>query len=125
MGEPGFRGLRVEQTAADTTARRPADDERNAGVSAVAIGHGGGLIDDLVEAAGNEVHKLHFCDRPHAHQSCADGVADDCAFTDRRVTDALITKLVVEAVGYLEGTAVSADIFTENKDGIVLFHLCS
>ena len=34
---------------------------------------GGRLIDDLVEADGREIRKLHLDDRPHAFDGGADG----------------------------------------------------
>ena len=73
VNEPRLGILRVIQPAADVAAARRADDDRHRGAAAVSIAQRRGLIDDLIEAAGDEVRELHFRDRTipaHAPRRC-------------------------------------------------------
>ena len=74
-----------------------------------------GDVDDLVEAAGDEVGELHLADRAHADDRGADRAADDRLLGDRRVDDALGTELVEQAGGHLERAAHRADVLAEQE----------
>src|SRR5579863_252273 len=69
--EPRFRAEGMERAAAHSTAGWPANDHRHRYAAApVKLAH---HIDDLVEAAGDEVDKLHFGDGAHPHDGRAHG----------------------------------------------------
>src|SRR5215831_13186033 len=107
--------------AVHAAAARAANDDRDAGAPAVAAFRR--EICDLVEGARNEVGELHLRNGTHTHQRSAYGCADDGRFRDRRVDDALFTKLFQHAGGDLECSAVNADVFTKDEDAFVLLHL--
>src|SRR6266705_3506536 len=76
--EPGFRAGGMEWSALDATAGGTTNDHRhgNTGAPVHLCCH----VDDLIEAAGDEVDKLHLSDGTHAHQRSAYGRADDSSF---------------------------------------------
>ena len=121
--EPGFGVLRMIETAADVTAARRADNHRHRRAAAVAIPEGRRLVDDLIEAAGDEVGKLHLGDRPVATERRADADAHDGRFGDRRVDHAHLAELVMEALRDAKSAAVGADIFAQDEDLRIAPHL--
>ena len=123
MDEPGFGVLRMIQAAADVAAARRANDHRHRRAAAVPIPEGRRLIDDLIEAADDEVGELHLGDGPIATQRRADADADDGRFGDRRVDHAHLAELVVEALGDAERAAVGADILAQHEDLRIAPHL--
>src|SRR3984893_16641837 len=84
--------------------------------AAVPISQRRGLIDDLIEAARNEIGKLHLGHRPVAALRRPDADADDRRFRDRRVDDPRLAELLEEAVGDAEGAAIFADILAQHED---------
>jgi hypothetical protein len=72
-------------------------------------------VHELVEAAGDEVGKLHLADRPHSLDRGAGGGAEDQVLGQRRVEHALGAELLGEAVGDLEGAAEGADVLAKQK----------
>ena len=83
LQEPGLRVLGVERAAGEAAARGQADDHRHR--DALAVVELRGDVDELVEAAGDEVGELHLADRPHPLDRGADGGADDRVLGERRV----------------------------------------
>ncbi len=75
LDEPHLGVLRMEGPAVNAAAGGRAHHHGDGGVPAIAAL--GGKIDDLVEAAGNEIGELHFGHRAQAHQPRANGCADD------------------------------------------------
>ena len=82
-----------------------------------------GDVDELVEAARDEVRELHLGDGLHALDRGPDRGADDHVLGQRGVEDAIGSKLLDEAVGDLEGTAERPDVLAEAEDGLVAAHL--
>ena len=76
----------------------------------------GDEIGELVEAAGDEIDELHFGDGAQAEIAHAAGRADDGAFADGRVDDALPAEFFEQAFAGLEGAAVDADVFADEDD---------
>ncbi len=77
MNEPAFGVLRMIQTAADVAAAWRAHDDGARHAAAGAIAQRGGLIDNLIETAGDEVGELHLRHRTVAALGRADADADD------------------------------------------------
>ena len=107
--------LRVIQPAAHVAAARRAHDDRHARPAAVPVPQRGGLIDDLIEAARDEVGELHLRHGPVAAQRCADADADDRRLRDRRVDDPRFAELLEQALRDAEGAAVFADVLAEHE----------
>ena len=111
------------QAASDVPAARRADDDRDGGTSSVPIMESRRLVDDLIEAARDEVGELHLGDRPVAAQRGADADADDRRLGNRRVEDAQLAELVVEPLCDAERAAVRADVLAEDEDFRIAPHL--
>ena len=90
--EPRLGVLRVKRAAGEAAAAgQPHGDVHR---QALAVVHLRGDVDELVEAAGDEVRELHLADRPHPDDRCADRAADDPGLRERRVHDAVGAELV-------------------------------
>src|SRR6266516_2936829 len=89
--EPGFRAGGMEWSALDATAGGTTNDHRhwNTGAPVHLCCH----VDNLIEAAGDEVDKLHLSDGTHAHQRSAYGRADDSSFSHRCIDNSFWSKL--------------------------------
>ncbi len=83
----------------------------------------GGEVDDLVEAAGDEIGELHFGDGTQSHESGADGRADDGGFGNGRIDDAPGAEVLQKSGGDFEGAAVFADVLADAEDVGVALHL--
>ena len=93
------------------------------GASAVPVAERRRLVDDLIEAARDEVGELHLGDRPVAAQRGADADADDRRLGNRRVDDAQLAELVVEPLRDAERAAVRADVLAEDEHFRIAPHL--
>src|SRR5687768_6389667 len=103
------------EPAADSAAARRADDDRHRRAAAVAVPQCGGLVDDLIEAARDEVGELHLRHRPIPAQRRADADADDGRLRDRRIDDAHLAELFEQSLRRAERAAVGADILPEDE----------
>ena len=119
--EPRLGVLRVERAAREAAAGGQPDGDVHR--QALPVVHLAGDVDELVEAAGDEVRELHLADRPHPLDGGADGAADDRRLGQRRVHHAVGAELVDEAVGHLEGAAEDADVLAHHEDALVGAHL--
>src|SRR5947209_15639152 len=100
MREQPFGTLRVERPAMDASTRRRTNHNGNARAPAVtALGR---KADNLIVAASDEIGKLHFRDRPQAHQARADGGAHNRRFSYRSVDDAALPESLEESGGNFE-----------------------
>ena len=104
------------QSAADVAAARRAHDDRHRRPATVPVTQRRGLIDNLIEAARDEVGKLHLGDGPVAAQRRPDADADDRRFRDGRVDDARLAELLEEALRDAERAAILADVLAEHED---------
>src|SRR5664279_3943712 len=109
--------LAVKGTAAGGAARRQADRD-GAGHSGAPMQRGR-LVDDLVEAWGGKVRKLHFDNRPHSLDGGAYRQAQHGVFAHGRV-DYPPGKSLRQGLGSLECAAKGPYILPVNKHaGIV------
>src|SRR5678815_4956309 len=115
-----FGVLRMKRSTVNAAATWSADHDGHS--SAPAIAALGSEVRDLIERAGDEVCKLHFRNRTHAHQCSANGSADNCRFRNGCIDDARFSELFEETSRHFERTAVNADIFSKDEDVIVSFH---
>ena len=115
VDEPSFGILRVVQPAADISAARRAHDDRACDAAAGAVAQCCRLVDDLVEAAGDEIGKLHFRDWPVAALRGADADANDRRFRDRRVQTTRFAELLDEAGGGAKRSAVRTNVLAEDE----------
>src|SRR5262245_17622981 len=107
----------MERTAVAAASARAANDYRYASAPTIAAFRC--EIRDLIEGARDKVGKLHFCDRPHSHQCCADCGSDNSRFRNRRVHDARLAEFFEHALRDFECAAVDSDVLTQHKDTIV------
>src|SRR5438270_9706273 len=122
MSEPGSVGLRVIETAADAAAVTDAQGDGASLGAGAAIAQLGGLLGNGVHGGGDEVDKLDLRHRTHASKRGADGGADDDAFCERRVDDAVWAELFDKSLGGLEGATHHADVFADDEDVFVAAH---
>ena len=73
VAEEGLGALGVVEPAADATALRGAQDERNVELSGGAVPYAGRLADNLVDRGPNEVGELDFGDGAHSVHRSAEG----------------------------------------------------
>ena len=66
---------------------------------------------------------MEFGDGPQAHQGRATSGADNRGFGDRRIDHTFWAELVDDAVSDFEGAAIGPDIFANEEDSGVAFHL--
>src|ERR1700721_122329 len=111
----------MERAAMDAAAGGAADNNGRGGVpEIVALGD---EVGELVEATGDEIDELHFGYGTQAEIAHPAGGADDGAFADGRVNDALPAEFFKQAFAGLECAAVDTDIFAEEHDAGVGGHL--
>jgi hypothetical protein len=113
----------VIETAADVAPARRAHHDRDRRAAAVAIAQRGRLVDDLIEAARDEVGELHLGDRAVAAQRRADADADDRRLGDGRIDHAHLAELLVQSLGHAEGAAVRTDVLTQHEHLRIAAHL--
>ena len=118
-----LRVLRVEQPAVDAGPGRQPDHHGDARAPAVAIAEGGSGVDDLIEAAGDEVGELHLRDGAKPEDGRSDGSADDERLGDRCVDDSGGAVFLEKTTRRAEGPAEPSDILSEDEHGRVPFHL--
>src|SRR2546422_3343758 len=80
------------------------------------------IICQQIEATGNEVDKLKFCDRPQTHQRGAAGCAHNGSFRDWRIDYSLFAEMIDDALSNLKRAAIDTDILADEKHGWVAFH---
>ena len=114
-------------------AHRHAQDHWNGGLATEHVTHLGGLIEDLVEAIGNEACPHDVDHGPKAGHSCPDGRAHEAGLGDRGVADPLGTELLDQALRDAERSAHGAlqrrsesgpagDVLTEDDDAGIGSH---
>ena len=81
-----------------------------------------GLMQQLIESHIEEIDELHFADRSHAHERRADRGAQNGGFGDRRVTHALGSEALQQALGHAECAAEHANILADNEHPRVFGH---
>src|SRR5215208_201562 len=81
------------------------------------------VISKQIEAGGNKVDELKLCNRAHSHQRGATCCSNNRAFGNWSVDHTFFAKLVDQAVSDFERAAVCADVFADDKDCRVAFHL--
>src|SRR5215471_14846791 len=85
------------------------------GATTVAVAQRCRLVDDLIEPARDEIGELHLRHRPIAALRRTDADADDRRLGDRRIDDAHLAELLVEALRHAERTPVGADVLAEDE----------
>ena len=121
--EPRLGALAVVGACAHAApCRHPHDNVRSLSPTPVDLGE---VVDDLVEAAGDEVAELHFHHGLLAGNRQAKASADDGRFAQRSVAHTLLAKGVDEPIGHFEDTAVRADILAHEHEAWMLLHACA
>src|SRR5690242_19118224 len=100
---------------------RPAKHRRN--ISAPAIATLRRVVRQQIETARDEIDELKLSDRFHAHQARAACGTDDRGFRDRGINHARFAEVIDQTVSDFEGAAVRANVFADDEDGRVHFHL--
>src|ERR1700726_1929534 len=114
MHEIHFRIRGMERPAMHSAARWPANHNRRRRVPEImSLGH---KIRQLVEAASDEIYKLHLGDGPQSEIAHAASRADDGALADGRIDDSLPAKALQQAFAGLKCAAIDADVFAQKHD---------
>src|SRR6476660_1457326 len=72
----------------------------------------GGHIDQLVEAAGDEIGKLHLTYRAHALNRRPHCSSDNSRFRQWSIPDPFFPEFLDKPIGHLEGPTECSDVFT-------------
>src|SRR5579872_4938282 len=115
--EPRLRVLGVIRASGEPAATWKPHRDRHG--QALAVVHLPGDIDQLVEAAGDEVGELHLADRAHADDGCSDRGADDPRLGQRGVHHPVGAELLDEAVSDLERAAEHADVLAHHHHALI------
>src|SRR5579864_7540726 len=99
MGIPAFEAVRMLCSHPSAAAGWDADHQRHRELSSGHMRYCRGVIDDLIERQKAEVYGHDFDDRPHTDHRRADAGTDIGALGEWRVTDALFTEFVEQALG--------------------------
>jgi hypothetical protein len=108
--------------AADATAVRDPDGDRQRHRAPGAVAHPGDMADQLLERRVGEGVELHLHDRPQPVHGHADGRPEDARLGERRVRAAVLAELLGEPVGDPEDAAEGADVLAHDMDGRVGCH---
>src|SRR5579864_2749599 len=110
----------MEGAGSDPTARRQPDDDGTGDLPAIV--ELGSNVDELIEAARDEIGELHLDDRTVAEHGGADGDADGAALGDGSVEDT-VRPAGVQAASGAEGPLEGADVLAEHQHRLVPVHL--
>src|SRR5579884_1121259 len=111
----------MEWTAVNSAAAGTTDYNWDAGSPAITalcrkIGY-------LIEGARDEIRKLHFGDRAHAHQGSSDRCTDDGRLRYRRIDNTQLAEFLQHACRDFKSAAIYAHVFAQNEHALVRFHL--
>ena len=114
---PRLEHLAVLGAEATACAGRGADDHRHSGLPTAHVADLAGVVADLVEAHGEEVHDHDLGDGPVAGDGRTDGGADDGLLADGGLAHTMRAVLGGQALGDLvDATRRLGDVFTEHDD---------
>src|ERR1039457_238232 len=119
--EPHLRILRMEGPTMYISAARTTQHERCRRSPTVVRFRG--HVDDLIEGAADEVHKLELGHGTQPRKGSTEGSAYDGRLRNRRINHALGPEAVDEAVGNFESAAIDADVLAYAKHARVALHL--
>src|SRR5208282_145311 len=136
MRENRFAALAmIDGAAGEIAANRNAQDSRTLEDTVRAPAHDAQLVADLHHRGPDVVEELNFRDGLKSARGHADCPADDACFRERRVEDAIVSVLALQAGGGLEDAALPfhlfeglfaagvGDVFAENGYAVVASHL--
>ena len=98
----------------DAAAGGAANDDGSGSVPEIVTF--GDEIGELVKTAGDEIDELHFGDGAQAkiaHAACS---ADDGAFADGRIDDALPAEFFEQSFAGFKRAAIHTDVFADEHD---------
>ena len=121
MHEPGFHDLRMLGRDQPGGAAGQADDDGHARLSAGHVAHLGGLVDDLVHRAGDEIDIHDLDHRAHAGERGAHAEADNARLRDGGLEDA-VRPLVHDALGDGIGAAMGDHVLADDEHALVAGH---
>src|SRR5439155_8327311 len=113
----GLRTFRVMLDGADVAAKGNADGDRQRNARAVPVL--GYVADDLLESRIDETVELDLRNRPEAAQGQADRDTDDRRFCQRRVEDALLAELLLQAVRDPKDAAQRTYVLAKDENVLV------
>ncbi len=122
MREVRLDALRVVQPTADAAAVGRADDQRRSPLSAGAVVHQRGFVDDLVERREDVVRELDLADGAHPAQRRANTHRDDAQLRQRRIDYAVRAVLLEQAERRAEDAAALAYVLAGNEYALVAGH---
>ena len=122
MGVPSLKAVRVLGCQLPPTAGRHADDHRHMELPARHVPDSGGIVHDLVERQQREIagHDLH--DREHPAHRGANAGTGKGAFGQRRVADAIGSKLLEQPLGDRVAAAIAPDVLAHQEDALIRLH---
>ena len=114
--------LGVVLDRSDAAAEGDADDDWHLHLALRAVGVLRDLAHDLVIGGIDEAVELDLHDGAVAAQRHADRGADDAGLGERRVDDAVLAEVLLQAVGDAEDAAELADVLAHEQDLVVGLH---
>ena len=113
--EPALEHLRVLAAVVRTRTALRADHQRHAELPAAHVAEFGTVVDEGVDAAGEEVHEHDLDDGSGTDRGGADGEPDHVLLGDRHVADAVGPEPFVEAFGRPVHPAVATDLLPHQE----------
>ena len=123
VNEPRFRILRMVEATANVASAWRSHDNRHGRPAAIPISQRGRLIDNLIEAARDEIGELHLGHGTVATQRRADADADDGRLRNGCIDHPCLAEFLKEALGDAERAAVFADVLARHEDLRIPPHL--
>ena len=120
MGKPSLVRLGVKRPRTYPGPGRHTD--HNAGFLTPAIMDFGQIVDDLIEATGHKIRKLHFDHGPLACDGKAQSSANNRRFAERGVANPARPVTLHQSLGGFENPTVRAYILTHEDQSRVPFH---
>ncbi len=116
MGEDRFDALAVRLAAENAAAAGRAHRDRRPELAARAVAQPRRRRDQLVGRGEDVIGELDLDDRAQPIGAHADRDRQHAALGDRRIEDALVAVLFLQALGHPEDAAIKPDILAEDDD---------
>ena len=123
VGVPRREALRVLCGGTGGVAVGATENDRAGNVTGRHVVLLGGRVDNLIDGLHGEVHRHELDDGPELLEGGTDGKAGEAHLCDRRIDDALVAILLVQALGHLVGTLVLRHLLAEDEYSLVGLHL--
>src|ERR1700722_20632684 len=121
MHEIHFRVRGMKRAAVNASTGRPANNHRHRRTPKIM--RFCDEIDYLIEAAGDEIDELHFCNRTQSQEAHSASGAHDSRLADGSFDHTFASKFCDESFGSFERAAIYADVLPDGYHCWVAVHL--